>query len=669
MNVQHATELSALATAIDPDRAERLRRELGDAPELAAAVLLGAAYPAQSPSGDWQLAALERLLLGGLRAERRPDEIFAALSLLMAPAADEPSRRRELRRGVWSEKARIALREVLPPSLGGAPIEVTSRELSHLADCVLELSLIEAAAEVEQRYGAPRRADGELSELVVLGMGKLGGRELNAGSDIDLIFIYDSDDGGSELSLHEHWSRVVQRAVSLIDTPSGDGLIWRVDLRLRPEGSQGAVVNSIAAAERYYETWGRLWERAAMLRARCAAGSRKLGATLEREIIVPFVYRHEVDPSLAASLADLVERSRAELSVAPERDLKLGIGGIREAEFFVQSLQLIWGGREPGVRVRGTFDALSRLQSRGLVSEREAHGIASAYVLLRRLEHAVQWSSGLQTHLLPSQGPELERISRILRLRDSATLLDELAKAKRIVHTLFESLAPRSAEASSPPRYSALAAALEGDADELSRVAEQVYGSADIGEHLLALSRRPDGLLGAVTRERYPALGERILDALATSPDAEQAARYLRAFFGRFLSPAPYIAALADDPLALRRLVTVLGSSAFVGEALVARPDFADLVLFGAGAINEPRAAVESEIDAQLATISADSDEYERQLCFESALRIAKRRVTIEVATADLAGALGTRGATLLLSELADEELSRALAFELGENA
>src|SRR6478752_3950594 len=273
-------------------------------------------------------------------------------------------------------------------------------------------------------------------------MGKLGGLELNAGSDIDIVFIYDSDDAEGDISPHDFFTRVVRRAVAHIETTAPEGMIFRVDLRLRPEGSQGALVNSLSAFERYYETWGRLWERAAMLRARPIAGDVELGAALEREVLLPFVYRREVDPNIAEGLTELVLRSRAELSDHPARDLKLGPGGIREAEFFVQTLQLIWGGAEPSLRVRGTLTALERLRLRGFVSDREARDITQAYVLLRRAEHAIQWASGIQTHLLPTEERDSERLARTLGYDDGATFGVELARLRGCVSDAFASLAP-----------------------------------------------------------------------------------------------------------------------------------------------------------------------------------------------------------------------------------
>lgn len=655
-------DLLRLAEAIDGDRATSLAKDLGARP---LAILLATAFPPLTPQAGWQSDGLERLAERGWRAQRRRAELSRVIG--GAVSAAEPlgseGRAQALRRAVWLEKARVALRELLPVALGGADIETSARELSLLADTAIEFALHEAEIHVTGRHGAPRRADGQPARLVAFGMGKLGGLELNAGSDIDLTFVYDTDEGGGELSLHEHWTLVVRRAVELLETPSADGMIWRVDLRLRPEGSQGAIVNSADATERYYARWGRQWERAALLRARPSAGDAALGSLLEREIIQPFVFRREVDPSLAKSLAELVERSRRELSPDPARDLKLGPGGIREAEFFVQTLQLVWGGREPSLRVKGTLPALARLRSLGLVSDSEVGAISEAYALLRMLEHRVQWMSGVQTHLMP-RGDDLTRLARTLRI-DEVELSAALARSRETVHALFQSLAP--SQKKSPSVYEPLVALLSGDPEDLAVAAEGVYGESEIGEHLSALARRPDGLLGEVTRERFPGLPVAVLDELASSPDAELAARTLRLWLGRFPAAEQYVSALGEDRLALRRLLTAFGSSAFVADAVLARPELTDLILFGAGAISDPFAAVAMEVHARTAGLPAEADAEERHEALVSGLRVAKQRVMLEVATADLAGAIGTREATRLLSSLADEELRQAVDHVLGD--
>jgi [glutamine synthetase] adenylyltransferase / [glutamine synthetase]-adenylyl-L-tyrosine phosphorylase len=655
-------ELLRFAETIDPERAKHLTRELG--PQRSAAVLLGTAFPPQTPVLGWQIDALARVQREGWLSQRQRSDILSSLLAAAGDLADAERAQAELRRAVWAERARIALRELLSPKLGGAGVEVTAGELSELADAALEVALEEAVGHVATRFGDPLRSDGLRSELVVLGMGKLGGVELNAGSDVDLVFVYDTDDGASKTSLHDHWTRVVRRLVATVDTHTADGLIWRVDLRLRPEGSQGPIVNSLSAAERYYETWGRLWERAALLRSRAVAGSFSLGAELARQVVLPFVYRGEVDPNIATALAELVERSRAELSQAPERDLKLGPGGIREAEFFVQSLQLIWGGREPSLRVTGSLPALARLRSRGLVTDREARAITDAYLLLRRVEHHVQWSSGIQTHLLPASADELEKLARGLGYADAGELTRELSRARSVVRELFAALAPSAPRPA--PRHQSLLASIEAQDARALAEAEQQLGSAELGEHLLALARRPDALLGALTRERHPELADTVLDAIAASPDPEQSARYLRAFFGRFWAPTPYVSALAGDPPVLHRLVTVLGASAFVGDAVVSRPDLADVILFGGGLAPEPRTVVATELAEIARGAAPDPDPQNARDRLVHGLRRAKRRVMVEVAVADLAGTIGTRDATRILSDLADEVLDRSTRFELG---
>src|SRR6478609_3849076 len=455
-------DLERLAFFLDPERAEAISRDLRGLPGADLGLVLGAAYPVLVPQRPALLEAVASLSREGLATRRFRNDIASRLNAAVAGRGAGEEWQRGLQRAVWVEKVRIALREVLPVKLGGAELLETARELSELADAVVEVAVTEAAQHVSARWGTPRHPDGTAAKLCVLGMGKLGGLELNAGSDIDVVFIYDSDDAEGDISPHDFFTRVVRRAVAHIETTAPEGMIFRVDLRLRPEGSQGALVNSLSAFERYYETWGRLWERAAMLRARPIAGDAQLGTALEREVLLPFVYRREVDTSIADGLTDMVLRSRTELSDHPARDLKLGPGGIREAEFFVQTLQLIWGGSEPSLRVRGTLTALERLRLRGFVSDREARDITRAYVLLRRAEHAIQWASGIQTHLLPTDGRDLERLGRSLGYGSAADFQAELAEVRDRVSEAFATLTPGQRRESRP--RPSLVSLLRGDA-------------------------------------------------------------------------------------------------------------------------------------------------------------------------------------------------------------
>ena len=648
-----ADQLMAHALRIDAHAAAEQRARLG---ARDTAVLVATAYPAFA-------AALEADPTWSPTAEPLTKAEFDAIEGRLASLRADPNAlRRELRSTAQRGRMRIALRELLPPSLGGAAFEETARELSRLAIATIRGALAEAQHHVFERFGIPRAAHGEPGRLVVLGMGKLGGLELNAGSDVDLVCFYDSDEA-DEVSAHDVWSKVVQRMTKNLEEATEDGIAWRVDLRLRPEGARGPLVSSVAAAERYYETFGRLWERAALLRARPVAGDGELG----REVLAtlaPFVWTRRVDPSIATAMYELVHRARAELSPAPEQDLKLGPGGIREAEFFVQTLQLIWGGREERIRARSTIVAASRLHASGLLTPREEHDLVAAYVLLRRAEHAVQYASGVQTHSLPRGAADLDRLARVLGHADADAFLATLASHTARVGALLGSLLPAPARASrwsdaflaldrlDLQRLSSELAQLDFDDDQREQLARDLFDTARF---------HPDGLLGARTRERHRELGETIFEAVADAADPIQAARYLRGLSLRLRPPGVYTRFLADDPAAVRRLITVLGGSAFVGEAVAARPELADSVLFEHAAPTADDARREAM--ASLATPLDPEEDFTEQRV--AALRRAKRRITTQVALADLTGEISVRRASMTLSALADASLEVATRFAL----
>jgi glutamate-ammonia-ligase adenylyltransferase len=701
--VLRATAVLDLARSIDRDRADavlaRLRSGSGpwaeraaQAPEqdepLAVAALLATAYPALSTQVMADPEVVRSLCAEGFHTRRDREGLVARLLSRAGDLGASEHAMREVRRAVQAEKLRIALREALPLALGGADVDVTAREHACLAEAAIEVALAEAVRAMSARYGEPRAASGAPAAFVVLGMGKLGGEELNAGSDIDLVYLYDTDDGaargpgGEETALYDFWTRVARRLTATLDDVTEDGFMFRVDLRLRPEGRSGPLVNSLAAAERYYESFGRLWERAALLRARPVAGALAFGEEA-MEALAPFVFRRRVDPKIAVEMVALVERARATLRHAPERDLKLGPGGIREAEFFVQTLMLVWGGQEPRARARGTIDAVRRLRALGLVTHREARDIIDGYLVLRRAEHMVQTRTGLQTHCLPESPEELEVLARSLGYADREVLTARLGVHTRRISALFRSLLPPSAPP--PSRWLDAIAALERS--DLASFQESIVRAAlresaadpamadarekwsDVAVHLFELSRHPDRPLGARSRETYPDLADSLLDAVLDSVDSEQAARYLRTFFARIKLPGVYVKFLGDDPRAVRRLVEALGASAFVGEAVTQNPELGDVALFSRGAPSPAEvheqvlAAVAQARDADPASAgrAADSGLSDADERFVTALRRAKARISIEVGLADLAGEISVREATEILSALADACLDTAV--------
>jgi len=619
---------------------------------------------------------------GRLRISRDLRTYRRLVSALVPDLSNDQEVRRGLRLFAQRERLRVAARELRSREAGD--VDVTARELSDLAQVCIEIALAEAQRWAEERFGVPTTHTGDRCAFTVLGMGKLGGRELNCGSDVDLLPFYETDDGDvikdgvvTEQTLHEHFTRITQRFTATLDDLTEDGMCWRVDLRLRPEGSRGPLVNALAAAERYYETWGRTWERAALVRARPVAGHPGFGARLI-EALAPFVWRKAIDPRIASEMAQLVQRARAELSEDPERDLKLGTGGIREAEFFVQSLQLIWGGREPSLRDTNTLEALRRLRSRGLVTDRESREVESAYLMLRRLEHRVQFATGIQTHQLP-RGELLETIARSVGHASGLELEREVEKTRRRVAARLASLmkeVPGSQRGGE--RFAPLLTAIDSGEEVivLTAIAEGAGGvdfatstSADLARHLLALARRPDFPLGASTRDKYPELAVALVEALSDAADPEQAARLLAAFFTRLATPSVYARAMAEDLHVLRRLVGLFGASAFLGESLAFRPELVDSVLFtkGAPTPESTRRDVEVEVAAAMAPELLADEIVDAQDAFVGGLRHAKSRVTMEVGLAELAGELKTREATMALSALADATLELATRRALEE--
>ncbi|MCV2359840.1 bifunctional [glutamate--ammonia ligase]-adenylyl-L-tyrosine phosphorylase/[glutamate--ammonia-ligase] adenylyltransferase [Paucibacter sp. TC2R-5] len=359
---------------------------------------------------------------------------------------------------------------VLDIEAGAAMHEITE-VMTSLAEVTLCLALKSARAEQDALSGAARNEAGEVIEFWVLGMGKLGARELNVSSDIDLIYVYDDDghtDGNSSgkgsISAHEYFALVAKKLYALIGEVTDDGQVFRVDLALRPNGNSGPAAVSMAMLEEYFLVQGREWERFAWLKSRVVAPleSVQLGRALGlRSLVTPFVYRRYLDYGVFEGLRQLHRKIRDEARSRavgrPERanDVKLSRGGIREIEFTVQLLQVVRGGQFPEIRTRSTVKALARLAERGLMTAEAAEKLSAAYVFLRQVEHRIQFLDDQQTHCLPSNDEDLKWIARSMGLackhgaagqtqdagtRISCELLDRLGEVREIVANEFDSL-------------------------------------------------------------------------------------------------------------------------------------------------------------------------------------------------------------------------------------
>ncbi len=340
-----------------------------------------------------------------------------------------------------------------------ASVEVVTRAMTELAEVTLDRAVSAGRAELDERHGELVGESGGPIDFWVVGMGKLGSRELNVSSDIDLIYVYEEEgesrgraDGRGVISAHEYFAHLSRRLQALIGDVTEDGFVFRMDLALRPNGNSGPPSVSLAMLEEYFLVQGREWERFAWLKSRVVAPRASVlsgRAKALGDVVTPFVYRRYLDYGVFEGLRQLHRKIRDEANRRaagrPERanDVKLSRGGIREIEFIVQLLQVVRGGHFPQLRTRPTLKALQRLASVGLIRPEAADRLADAYVFLRRVEHRIQYLDDQQTHLLPTADGDLNWIARSMGLTctaDACELLDQLCAHREFVATEFDSL-------------------------------------------------------------------------------------------------------------------------------------------------------------------------------------------------------------------------------------
>ncbi len=316
-----------------------------------------------------------------------------------------------LRRYKYRQTLRIAYGDIVLEQ----GLHIVTRQISFLADAITEAALRAAHRKLQEKHGAPRKADGSNADLFVLGMGKLGGIELNYSSDIDLIMIYDEDgntDGRHVLTNNEYFSRLARECVRYLSEGTDQGSAYRVDLRLRPDGQRGAIVSSVAGAMQYYDLRGRTWERQAYIKARPVAGDRSTGAKFLRDLR-PWIYRRylsRADISGIKALKRKIER-RTQRDGVDDRDVKTGHGGIRDIEFAIQFLQLLNGADLTAVQTGNTIEAIAHLEKAGCLSNLERTLLEDNYSFLRKIEHRLQIMFDLQTHLLPESTDEIRKLA------------------------------------------------------------------------------------------------------------------------------------------------------------------------------------------------------------------------------------------------------------------
>src|SRR6266705_2187965 len=328
------------------------------------------------------------------------------------------------------EMTRVAVRELA----NVAPLEETTGELSQIAEICIRRVLEHWDTEFRKRHGSPT------AEFVILALGKLGGGELNHSSDVDLLFLYGEEgELTPRISYHEFFNRLGKRILETFSTPHPAGSLFRVDLRLRPEGSAGPLARSLESMENYYAGFGETWERLALIKARGIAGSGELAYAFLRQH-QPFIYPKSTTPELLNEIASIKQRIERDVirSDSLDRSDKLGRGGIREIEFVVQTLQFIHGGRHIFLRETSTLDALRGLSRLELIPRKEVAGLDQAYRFLRQVEHRLQIEAEQQTHTVPREPMALNRLARSLGFDSGKEFTAALNKTMQNIRSIFD---------------------------------------------------------------------------------------------------------------------------------------------------------------------------------------------------------------------------------------
>ncbi|WP_254459414.1 bifunctional [glutamate--ammonia ligase]-adenylyl-L-tyrosine phosphorylase/[glutamate--ammonia-ligase] adenylyltransferase [Xanthomonas sacchari] len=485
----------------------------------------------------------------------------------------------QLRRYRAAASARLVWRDVL----GLDDVDATLAGSTQLAEDCLALALQALEAEFATRHGVVRAADGSVQRLVVFGLGKLGGGELNFSSDVDLVYAYPQggeSDGARALAAEEYFARLGQRLARLLDETTADGFVHRVDLRLRPFGTAGRVALSFAGMDQYFQREGRDWERYAWLKARAVAGDIAAGEEW-LQALRPFVYRRYLDYTALDGLREMKAAITAEVARHDRLDdIKRGAGGIREIEFLVQSLQLIRGGREAALRERRLLPALRALVAAGQVAAEDGAALAQAYRFLRQVENRLQMLRDAQTHALPEDPLDRARIAFCLGYADWAALHAALqVQRDRVAAEFAELLAPRE-RVLAPD---ALADYWRGlpDAGQAQVLRAAGFADAEGADQALRGFVQSLGVrsLSDAARARLDRVLPALLHAAARSAQADAALHRVLGLLQAILRRASYLALLDEQPSALARLVDVLARSAFLSERLAAHPLLLDELL------------------------------------------------------------------------------------------
>jgi len=639
--------LSLLPAPLAGDLPDRWAKFAGEHPalvgELSRAPGFAAALPSVWTCSQFVAEACLRdpttlaQLAGDAERHWDPDQLAPLRSSLLAEVDDEAAAMEALRRCRQREMLRIAWRDLA----GTAALDETLGHLSELADVLIGAAADWAHAQLAARFGEPRSQVGQEQRLMVVAMGKLGGRELNFSSDVDLVFLYPEGgetDGPKSLSCDEFFTRQGRLLIRLLDQVTAQGFVFRVDMRLRPFGDSGPLALSLTAFANYLHQHGRAWERYAYVKARPVTGHRQ-GVGLYSQVLRPFVFRRYLDYGLFDALREMKSRIAAEVSRRELKDnIKLGPGGIREIEFIVQCLQLLRGGMDPKLREPGLPAALARLAEAHLLPAEAAAELGEAWRFLRRLENRLQAWQDRQVHELPADEAGRARLALAMDAPDAAALRAELEAHRARVTTWFRR---QTADGGEDEPADGLVAAWRGDSDDTEAAAAfAAAGYRDPPRALEAMRTLSDAAwlrrLDDTARRRLATTVPALARTAGALPTPEEAFERLLRVIGAIGGRSAYFALLNENPAARARFAELCGRSEFLASQVALHPLLLD-DLIDPRLLDQPagRDELAADLDARLQGV--EPDDLESQM---EALRNFQRAAVFRAAVADLTGRL-----------------------------
>lgn len=559
---------------------------------------------------------------------------------------DEQALKQQLRRLRQQVMARTIVRDLN----GLADFYEVVETISTLAEVTLQQAIAFHTTQLSKQYGTPKSQQGEPQSLIVVGMGKLGGAELNVSSDIDLIFAYEQEgetDGAQVISNQEFFTKLGKKVIAALDDVTEDGFVFRVDMRLRPFGSEGALVSCLDALEDYYQNYGREWERYAWIKGRVVAGpSQALGNVLK-----PFVFRKYLDFNAYASMRDLkLQIQRDVMQRGLEDNIKLGRGGIREVEFVAQVFQLIRGGQDIDLQVKPTLQVLQLLAQKRMLPPEAVAQLTEGYVYLRNVEHRLMYIDDQQTQDLPTSDESKQRLLLMMSLESWGEFLAQLNHHRAIIQAHFDATFNDSGQQALEQETAIWQGTIEqvGALDYLNSLG--YLDASETYQRLQALHQSSRyKQLPEQSKFRFDKLMPMVIQQSAETPNPDVALLRTIILLESICRRASYLALLAEFPESLQLVIKLCGASPWLAQYLTAHPILLDELLDTQTLYDGPDfTAMQAELTKKMQALTGDT---EAQM---DTMRHFKNAAVMRFAAQDIGGLLALETLSDYLSALAE---------------